>query len=103
MEKRIQRKRTKGWKMPAGSVYVGRPTKWGNPFGVHKDEGGRSAATSLFTMWLVGDFPNTETIKREWIFDHLEELRGKDLVCWCPLDEPCHAVVLLKLANDEWI
>ena len=31
MPKRIQRKRTKGWRMPADAIYVGRPTKWGNP------------------------------------------------------------------------
>ena len=35
--KRIQRKRVKGWKMPENTVYVGRPTKWGNPFRVEED------------------------------------------------------------------
>jgi hypothetical protein len=33
---RIQRKRTKGWRMPENAVYVGRPTKWGNPYQVGK-------------------------------------------------------------------
>lgn len=39
--------------------------------------------------------------EHEWA-DRLdvEELRGKDLACWCPLDQPCHAEVLLELANQ---
>ena len=83
--KRIQRSRRAGWHMPEGAVYVGRPTKWGNPYRV---EGrGRAEAVELF--------------RRNFFYSGLDatELRGKDLVCWCPLDEPCHADVLLELAN----
>lgn len=75
MPKRIQRKRRKGWKMPANSVYVGRPTKWGNPFVVGKD-------------WRQSYFTCMDAA-----------LRGKNLACWCPLDQPCHADVLLEIAN----
>jgi len=87
--------------MPQGAVYVGRPSKWGNPFGVHPDDGGRRAACGLYRSWLDGDFPNTEEDLRSEILGSLRELRGKDLACWCPLDQPCHADVLLALANQN--
>lgn len=94
MPKRIQRKRTKGWKMPPGVVYVGRPTKWGNPFkvGVFDDGWGKvltaQDCVEAYEAWLnSGEFGD------------VRELRGKDLACFCPLDQPCHADVLLRLAN----
>ncbi len=85
MPKRVQRKRTKGWRMPdrRHAVYVGRPTIWGNPF---KGEG----AVERYRAELLAD-PTAGEI--------LQALRGKDLVCWCALDAPCHADVLLELAN----
>ncbi len=82
--KRIQRKRTKGWRMPPNAVYVGRPTKWGNPFDVAKT--GRVPAVLRFACEVAP------------LLD-LSELRGKDLACWCRLDQECHADVLLELAN----
>lgn len=94
MPKRIQRKRTKGWKMPPNAVYVGRPSRWGNPFIVGK-------------LSEYGDVPDKETavaFYRAWIDKGLQririvsELRGKDLACWCG-SGPCHADVLLELAN----
>ncbi len=94
MPKRIQRKRTKGWKMPKGAVYVGRPTKWGNPFRVGLDVPSRFDATNQYRAKIGGNlwtFPTKEDIK--------SELVGKDLICWCPLDAPCHADVLLEIAN----
>jgi len=36
------------------------------------------------------------------LINQILELRGKDLACWCPLDKPCHADVLLRLANKAW-
>lgn len=97
MPKRIQRRRTKGWKMPEGAVYVGRPTKWGNPFrvggGFPKYPLTAEAAVTYFLSHLEhGCF-------RVSIAEVIRELRGKDLACWCPLDKPCHADVLLELAN----
>jgi len=107
MPKRIQRQRTKGWRMPEGAVYVGRPTKWGNPYSVGEINGwtgdriaDRAEAVSVFTAEL-------QTLKSfrpddfdVWLIDVRVELRGRDLACWCPLDQPCHADVLLELANS---
>lgn len=103
MPVRIQRKRTKGWKMPDGAVYVGRPTKWGNPFKIsngdcdHPDCGPKShpvitaqMAVDQYRRWLT---PGMIMVLRY-------ELRGKDLACFCPLDQPCHADVLLEIANS---
>lgn len=79
--KRIQRKRTKGWKMPPNTVYVGRPTKWGNPYGRSPDD------LAKYREQAIGCLP-------------VEELRGFDLACWCKEGDPCHADVLLEIANS---
>jgi len=86
--KRIQRQRTKGWRMPEGAIYVGRPSRWGNPYRV--EDVGREVAVQLFA-----EFWGALELAR----DARRELRGRDLVCWCALDRPCHADVLLELAN----
>lgn len=93
---RIQRQRTKGWKMPDGAVYVGRPTQWGNPFvlGPKCGERCRDQAVNEFRRYVTGRLSNGTGYP-------LEALRGKDLVCWCPLDQPCHGDVLLALANRD--
>lgn len=90
MAKRIQRKRTKGWRLPANAVYVGRPTQWGNPYSVTL--AGRTAAVERYRS-LLAEHPGAKA----WTMS----LRGKDLACWCPLDQPCHADVLLELANGS--
>lgn len=113
---RVQRKRIKGWRMPENTAYVGRPTKWGNPwiagykvsphiavqFGDETPSWfGRKAGD------LVCDAADAVEMYRKWIPDCAErnmpwsfgELRGKNLACWCSLDQPCHADVLLELAN----
>lgn len=99
MPVRIQRKRIKGWRMPEGAVYVGRPTKWGNPFIPKHDNPmlpGRIVEDKRHAYsWYFGSAPQNETL----INAAKKELAGKDLACWCPLDQPCHADVLLKLAN----
>ena len=92
--RRIQRKRTKGWRMPPNTVYVGRPTKWGNPFILDEQNKGKAREEILknYESWLVselGDDPH-----------FLDELKGKDLACWCSLDEPCHADILLKVLGE---
>lgn len=91
---RIQRRRTRGWTMPDGAVYVGRPTKWGNPFRIDID-GSAAACVDKYRKRIGG---NVWTYPNKW--DIKENLRGKDLVCWCPLDKPCHADVLLEIANS---
>lgn len=121
---RVQRKRDKGWRMPDNTVYVGRGSKWGNPYKVgekyprielavlKKDGaqlvlgdprriGNRRDAVYEFS-WLLNpvmnrsalpDYPTVEEVRAE--------LAGKNLACWCPLDQPCHADVLLEIANGE--
>ncbi len=87
---RIQRKRTKGWRAPEGALYVGRPTRYGNPFSVA--EHGRAGAVARFEAHL--------TEHPEIVAQIRDELGGKDLACWCRLDQACHADALLHVAND---
>lgn len=101
---RIQRKRTKGWKMPENTVYVGRPTKWGNPFVVGKPGGAYTAKVmNQRHAWQL--FRSVALDNERLIEAARAELRGKNLACFCPLPtqpyEPdcCHAAVLLELAN----
>jgi len=143
---RVQRKRTKGWRMPEGAVYVGRGSRWGNPFKVgetqirmpalnggeweregrlHKTSGeknfyctGTDERGMPVGIWHQIEDATVEqcvTIYREmitgggshvdskWALSAIAEMRatlaGMDLACWCPLDKPCHADVLLELAN----
>lgn len=115
---RIQRQRTKGWRMPDGAVYVGRPTPLGNPFTVAaaleqcmaRDEASaRQVCVDVFREWLAdrGDWwQGEESDKRKAaIRACLPALAGIDLVCWCPITSHgayvhCHADVLLSIAND---
>ena len=100
---RIQRKRSKGWKMPKNTVYVGRPTKWGNPIKV-EGKTTRKSATESYRNILGPELAYAVTNKeyralRYYVLAHIHELKGKNLACWCPLDEPCHVDVLLAMAN----
>lgn len=101
MPKRIQLKRSKGWRKPDGAVVVARPSKWGNPFVIAADTpGDRAAAVENFRRWLRGENGlGIDPAKGLALAQSLHELRGKDLCCWCPLDKACHADVLLELAN----
>ncbi len=103
MKKRIQRKRTKGWKMPPNAVYVGRPSPWGNPFIVGKD-GTREECVRSFR----DSCNHMATHAFKEFVAWMKPLRGKDLACWCPLKDkkgnkvPCHADILLEIL-EEWI
>lgn len=79
-----------GRKLPEGAVYVGRPTKWGNPFAIGRD-GERSAVVRKYERWLMEQPELVEQAK--------QELRGKDLACWCA-PKACHAEVLARIANE---
>lgn len=92
---RVQRKRTKGWRAPEGAVYIGRGSKWGNPHTVAK-LGSRSAAVAAYVNDWLNDPLRMINASHAFI-----ELGGKDLMCWCPLDQPCHADVLLDIANGS--
>lgn len=124
---RVQLRRTKGWRLPANTVVVARPSIYGNPFRVFEEP-------TKPTTWTVHYVPNpridigaggwvdefdtkAEAVAcavesyRGWATDgrnhylrvqyFIDEnkLRGKNLACWCPLDQPCHADVILELAN----
>jgi len=103
MPKRIQRKRTKGWRMPAGAVSVTRPGLFGNPYYVS------DAQEDVFDpQWCV--LPEEAVAKyrvylrrttrgRQIALCARRTLRGKDLACFCPPGKPCHADVLLEIAN----
>jgi hypothetical protein len=87
--KRIQLRRTPGWRKPQGAIVVARRTKWGNPFPVAKY--GRAEAVRLHREWLATQPDLVAAARRE--------LAGHDLACWCPVGEQCHADVLLGIAN----
>lgn len=89
---RIQLRRTKGWRMPPNTVKVARPTKWGNPFTV--EQHGRDNAVRMFRDYI--GHPNSPLVFSP---EDIGQLRGKNLACFCPLDQPCHADVLLEIAN----
>ena len=106
MPKRIQRSRRKGWRMPPNTVNVARPSKWGNPFIVGQD-GSRERCVALYRALAEGflcrsDDEHIACQKAAYLaMQHARTaLRGKDLACWCPLNAPCHADVLLEIAND---
>lgn len=90
---RVQLSRKKGWRMPPDTLSVARPGKWGNPYVFSEAEGGRSRAVAAYRDLL---FAFDDPVG--WP-EHIGELRGKNLACWCRLDQPCHADVLLELAN----
>lgn len=95
MPDRIQLRRTKGWRMPPNTVKVDRTTPFGNPYQGGKDgDGDRAYLVSLFREHMARP---ASSHMRERI---RAELRGKNLACWCPLDQPCHADVLLRIANE---
>lgn len=135
---RIQRQRTKGWHMPENTVYVGRGSRFGNPFRigrpdplsvVHKTlmdaatccqyyRQGIEAAAQLGTEHSIYH-PNQDALWWAWqmvgddeglvigadlavmIETEIYTLKGKNLACWCPLDQPCHADILLEKANGK--
>jgi len=103
--KRIQRKRTKGWKMPINTKYVGRPTKWGNPFRV--EDLGAEEAVKLYKECILNNAmcysymdvreARIQFERFKWMAENLEQLRGLDLACFCSLSSPCHADALIEL------
>ena len=108
MPERIQLRSAKGWRMPRGAVNVARPTHWGNPFVVgdidHKTGeriADRAHAVRLFEDRWFGTAGNAPTVTQALMREAaIAELRGLHLACWCPLGQPCHADVLLRIAND---
>ena len=117
---RIQLRRTKGWRMPPNTVKVDRTTRYGNPYLVERHAGqvwdaeAQQWRGKLHSVRLLGGpYWYRSNLSRADAVDlacqmfraetaptlDLTDLRGKNLACWCPLDAPCHADVLLELAN----
>lgn len=108
MPDRIRLYRLKGWRKPAMTILVCRPTRWGNPWVVEQHEGrwrcrdsrnglcvpaateaeARDLAIAHYRAWIA---PQAEAVRGA--------LRGYNLACFCRLDQPCHADVLLEIAN----
>jgi hypothetical protein len=78
--------------MPPGAIYVGRPTRWGNPWRVDEDFTPRDVVLLFAAALRENRLPFTAS-------DVRRELRGRDLACWCAPGQPCHADVLLEVAN----
>lgn len=133
--KRLQRRRTKGWRMPKGAVSVTRPSVFGNPFvciwpyGCPKspdyDHGTKADGTPAMTCcvdtfreWVRQGIACEESrligygggmraalmaaagnVERTKLVEALPRLRGRDLACWCAPGKPCHADVLIEMAN----
>lgn len=112
--KRIQLQRTKGWRIPDNTVKVDRSTRWGNPWRI-----GERPSIRMMRKWDWNFSPDglkhvcktaQEAVEKFGLCLSLDdcmievvelELNGKNLACWCPLDQPCHADVLLEVANGE--
>ena len=104
MPERIQLRRTKGWRKPPSAVTVARPSKWGNPWRI----GGHvtvDIAVDRFREDLLAaiedPWGSSHDIEFRIMAESIDELVGKDLACWCPPGQPCHADVLLALANGR--
>ena len=93
--------------MPPNTVKVDRSTRWGNPFKMHGDGYPMDAGTSvrLFQALIekqggyVTTRPGARGQTHNTVEDIRRELRGRNLACWCGPDSPCHADVLLRVAN----
>lgn len=115
---RIQLRRRRGWRKPAGAIVVARPSRWGNPFRVWYHNGWQACWYRREQRLLVPfpvlcrDEPDARAVAVDayrhamrdgWeglptADDIREHLAGHDLACWCP-DDVCHATVLLAVAN----
>lgn len=104
MPERIQRKRSKGWRMPANTASVCRPGPFGNMFIVSptRKPGARSGGEYICvpTAWDAVECYREFLKERPDMVEKVKvELRGKNLACFCRVGEPCHADVLLEVAN----
>src|SRR5690554_3853785 len=117
MPKRVQMTRQRPWRHEhPDAVIVARPSKWGNPFRASKrtkleaTDGLQTLtvavrprdvehAVALYRQYLTDGLFAVFGQLRAAVADDLHELAGRDLACWCPLDQPCHGDVLLEIAN----
>ncbi len=103
--RRIQLKRTKGWRIPENTIKVDRSTQWGNPFRVGEEHvhpvrklailiDDKECAVQTFRAYL------STTLGKQLAAKARLELRGRNLACWCKEGDLCHADVLLLAANS---
>jgi Domain of unknown function (DUF4326) len=117
--RRIQLSRRKGFRLPEGAVVVARPTYWGNPFKVGEKIKAGSDLWPYVRPMVGEDLPGFHLTQASflriqdviaaysaWILEQPGlmvrmpgELAGRDLACWCKPADPCHADLLLALAN----
>lgn len=110
---RLQRHRYKGFKLKSPNglpiVYVGRPSKWGNPYKIGEVYMTRDKKGNAAGYKKIKDIGTLMEAYEQYIRDRLwakdlghdiKELKGKNLACWCKPYELCHADILLKIAND---
>jgi hypothetical protein len=90
---RVQLSRKKGYRIPENTVVVSRPSKWGNPFKPGIDAPDVAGTVQLFIKYI-----NTHKHFKQQV---KEELKGKNLACWCKPGDSCHADVLLRIANAD--
>ena len=87
--RRVQRSRARGWRKPANTIIVTRPSRWGNPFRVGHEARDAEHAVELFAGY----------VEAEGLAPKIRaELAGRDLCCWCPEGSACHGDVLLAIA-----
>jgi hypothetical protein len=99
---RIQRKRTKGFKLPHGTTCVTRPGRWGNPFetAAEFEDAYRKVVIHIELMRATAHLSPVWS-RMIWIVENIKQLRGFKLACFCPLDQPCHADCLAEYSNRE--
>ena len=109
--RRIQRRRTKGWRMPPNTVCVDRPSVWGNPFDWRKV--GREKAIALYREWMIGVltpemYPFGHDAMKRFRVKYTKMtpkeaartyLKGWNVATWCREGEACHGDVVLEIAN----
>jgi len=71
-------------------IYIGRPSKWGNPFTIGKD-GTRKEVVEKYREWIE---------KQPNLMNSLDELKGKVLGCWC-FPKFCHGDILIELIEER--
>jgi hypothetical protein len=97
---RLADARAKGWKMPPNTVKVDRTTKWNNPFHVGETICVRGPVDQAGAVQMFRDMLADHELMA--MYDYPADptpLRGKNLACWCKSGTPCHADVLMELAN----
>lgn len=92
MPQRIQRLRVKGWRKPPGTLNATRPSRHSNPFSMIGGEMGREDSIFRFRLHL-DIMQRNEPEKYNALLDEVRA--AKNIMCFCPLDKPCHV--------DEWI